>query len=190
MSQNDQSFQRSILLIAGIGVGVLALFAFFSNNNAREAPRATGMSAFQKPVSDVVADPATAAGELRTHFVPAYSHIYVDSGQPFRLTVTLSFRNTDPQSPLTIHSVRYYDTAGKLIRDELSQPLIVAPLGTKEFLVAENDFSGGSGANFLIDWSSGDQQISTPLAESIMIGTAQQQGVSFASRGVEVTRRP
>ncbi len=49
-------------------------------------------------------------------YVPVYSHIYIHEGAPFRLTATLSIRNTDSVNPLYVISVRYYDSAGKLVR--------------------------------------------------------------------------
>jgi hypothetical protein len=53
-------------------------------------------------------------------YVPAYSHIYYgDREQPFYLTVTLSIRNTDPVHPITIVSVDYFDSAGKLLKKYL-----------------------------------------------------------------------
>ena len=42
----------------------------------------------------------------QTVYVPIYSHIYSGlKGRPFELAATLSIRNTDPQSPITITSV-------------------------------------------------------------------------------------
>jgi hypothetical protein len=44
------------------------------------------------------------------------------------------------------------------------------------------DESGGSGANFIVVWRA-DKPVNPPLAESVMIGTQGNQGVSFTSRG-------
>jgi len=49
------------------------------------------------------------------------------------------------------------------------------------FVIKESDDKGGSGANFIVRWRS-DIQVNAPIIESIMIGTLNQQGVSFTSR--------
>jgi hypothetical protein len=87
-------------------------------------------------------------------YVPVYSHIYAKGGKPFLLETTLSFRNSDPNEDITIASVRYYDTDGNLIKDYLKKPMLINPLATVEFLVAQKEIEGGSGANFIVEWAS------------------------------------
>ena len=122
----------------------------------------------------------------QTIYVPAYGHIYHGSlKKPFYLTVTLSVRNTDVHHPLTVEAVDYYDTEGKLLSHRLDEPATVGPLGTLEVVVEEQGEDGGSGDNFLVRWSSA-YQVTPPLVESVMIGTASAQGISFTSRGVVI----
>ena len=78
---------------------------------------------------------AVVAGQMV--YVPVYSHIYAKGGKPFLLEATLSVRNSDPSEDLTIASVRYYDTNGNLIKDYLEKPMLLKPLATAEFLVAQ-----------------------------------------------------
>lgn len=119
----------------------------------------------------------------QTIYVPAYSHIYYgDREQPFYLTVTLSVRNTDPDHPITIVSIEYYDTDGKLIKRYTEKAVKLGALASTRFVVKESDKAGGSGANFIVRWKS-DAKVTEPIAESIMISTQTQQGVSFTSRG-------
>ncbi|WP_243438823.1 DUF3124 domain-containing protein [Fundidesulfovibrio soli] len=119
-------------------------------------------------------------------YVPCYSHIYHGmKNLPLDLTVTLSIRNTDPERPLRLVSVDYYDTNGGLVRSYLTEKATLGPMMTWEAIVAERDRSGGSGANFLVRWEA-DAPVSQPLAEAVMIGTSSQQGISFSSRGVPV----
>lgn len=119
----------------------------------------------------------------QTIYVPAYSHIYGgDKEQPFNLTVTLSLRNTDPDRPIRIMQVDYYDTEGHLIRRYTEKPHLLGPMASMRFVVSESDREGGSGANFLVIWGS-DMPVNPPLVECIMIGTKMQQGISFTSRG-------
>lgn len=116
-------------------------------------------------------------------YVPAYSHIYHGNKEaPLLLSVTLSIRNIDTKSSMTITRVAYYETQGKLIRDYLEKPLVLGPLGSERYVVPQKDTSGGSGANFIVDWQA-DQPINPPIVETVMIGTQSQLGISFTSRG-------
>lgn len=130
------------------------------------------------------------AGLGRKHgvYVPVYSHIYRGRGQPVLLTATLSIRNTDPKNSITITSVRYYDTSGKLLRAYLQQPLKLGPMASTEFLVEKTDTAGGSGANFVVDWAE-EGEVNRPIVECVMIGDGERQAVSFSVRGQDITER-
>jgi len=119
-------------------------------------------------------------------YVPAYSHIYSGNReQPFLLTVTLSIRNIDPKSQIKIISIDYYETQGKLLKKYIDKPIVLNPLATSRYVVPQKDKSGGSGANFLVEWQS-DTYVNPPIIESIMISTQMQRGISFTSRGQEI----
>jgi hypothetical protein len=129
------------------------------------------------------AENTTALSKNQMIYVPAYSHIYIgDNERPFLLTVTLSIRNIDPRHRITITRVDYYESQGKRLKKYLDKPVIVNPLESIRYVVPESDKTGGSGANFLVEWKS-DDFVNPPIAESIMIGTQSQQGISFTSRG-------
>lgn len=133
--------------------------------------------------------PGIQAQELssgQTLYVPAYSHIYIGHKSfPYKLSITLSIRNIDVKSPLVLTAVDYYDTDGNLARHFLEKPVTVGPMASTRFLVPEQENAGGSGANFIVRWKA-EQKINPPIAESIMIGTKSQQGISFSSRGQEI----
>lgn len=134
------------------------------------------------PVS-FAGDHGTELSEGQLIYVPAYSHIYSgDRERPFLLTVTLSIRNIDPNHPIRITMVDYYETQGKLLSRHIEKPVDLEALGSLRYIIPEKDKSGGSGANFMVTWKS-DQPVNPPIVESIMIGTQSQQGISFASRG-------
>jgi hypothetical protein len=119
-------------------------------------------------------------------YVPAYSHIYSGNKErPFLLTVTLSIRNIDPTKPINVTLVNYYETQGKLLKSYIDEPIILNPLESLRYVIPERDKSGGSGANFIVEWHS-DKYVNRPIIESIMIGTQSSQGVSFTSRGREI----
>ena len=137
---------------------------------------------FISPIS-LHADENILLSEGQTIYVPAYSHIYSGNREnPFLLTVTLSIRNIDPKHQIKITAVDYYETQGKLLKKFLDKPVILDPVGSIRYIIPESDKSGGSGANFIVEWKS-DKLVNPPVVESIMIGTKAQQGISFTSRG-------
>jgi hypothetical protein len=137
------------------------------------------------------------AGEIshwtsQTIYVPVYSHIYADErykDKPFNLTATLSIRNTDTEHELTLKRVDYLDSQGKLLKNYLNKPVTIAPLASTRYIVQESESKGGSGAKFIVGWSSG-HSVLAPIVESIMIGTKLQQGISFLSRGKVIAGEP
>mgnify|MGYP002396478364 CR=1 FL=1 len=119
-------------------------------------------------------------------YVPAYSHIYIGNReQPFLLTVTLSIRNIDPEHEINVTKVEYYATQGELLTEYVDDSIVLKPLESIRYVVPQRDESGGSGANFIVEWNSEDP-VNIPIVEAIMIGTQMQQGVSFTSRGREL----
>jgi hypothetical protein len=117
-------------------------------------------------------------------YVPIYSHIYHGDRvqHPLYLTATLSIRNTDPDYPITITSINYYNSEGKLLKSYLQNHVKLSPLTSTRVIIPESDKSGGSGASFMVTWES-RTKVTAPLIEAIMIGTKGQQGVSFTSPG-------
>lgn len=130
------------------------------------------------------ADPVLSKGQ--TLYVPAYSHIYIGhKARPYMLTVTLSIRNIDPEASLLLTAVDYYDSDGRLIKKHLESPAQINPMASTRYVIPAPDKTGGSGANFIVKWSS-MKEINAPIVEAIMIGTQSQQGISFTSRGQEI----
>lgn len=130
-----------------------------------------------------VVDSLSAAAAGQTLYVPVYSHIFHQDGtRELDLTTTLSIRNTDPAGEITITTVDYYDSAGRLVRRYTERPFRLGPLASEAFVIEERDRTGGVGANFLVDWQSATD-VSSPLIEAVMVSTAQSQGISLMSRG-------
>jgi len=124
-------------------------------------------------------------------YISIYSDIHADNrykDKPFNLTATLSIRNTDLKKSFTLDTVDYYDSPGNKLQSYLTKPVTVAPLASIRFIVRETDL-GGSGAKFIVHWHA-DHPVTTPIIESVMIGTQMQQGISFICRGqvIEGTR--
>jgi hypothetical protein len=102
------------------------------------------------------------------------------------LAVTLSIRNVDFKQSIILTSVDYYGTKGELIKKYLKEPIVLGPFETTRYVIPRDDKSGGSGANFLVEWKSG-KSVNPPIVESVMIGAEGQQGISFTSRGQVIT---
>ncbi|MFH2059718.1 MAG: DUF3124 domain-containing protein [Pseudomonadota bacterium] len=133
--------------------------------------------------SQVQAENRIKTSKGQTVYVPAYSHIYIgNKGTPYLLTVTLSIRNIDLTSPITITEVGYYETQGKFLKNFITEPIELTPLASTRYIINQNDKIGGSGANFIVKWKS-KETTNPPIIEAVMIGTQSQQGISFTSRG-------
>jgi len=116
-----------------------------------------------------------------TSYLSIYSHIYSKNEQRTHdLTATVSIRNMNMEDTLFIHNARYFDTSGELIRSYFEKTIFVAPLETVEIIIEGNDQTGGTGANFLFDWSILPNS-NEPLFEGIMISAYGQQGLSFTT---------
>lgn len=126
----------------------------------------------------------------QTVYVPIYSYIYMwDRNRRMDLTATLSIRNTDRQHPIILISVDYYNVSGKLVRRYLDNPVELDPLAATEFVVNQEDTSGGSSAAFIVRWVA-TNPVTDPVIESIMINTSGNQGVSFVSTGRVIKPTP
>ncbi|WP_461211230.1 DUF3124 domain-containing protein [Desulfocurvus sp. DL9XJH121] len=130
--------------------------------------------------------PALSSGQ--TIYVPAYSHIYHGpKNQAYLLTSTLGIHNTNFHKSIVVKSVRYYDSKGMLVSRLLAEPRTLTAMETLELIVPERDDSGGSGANFVVVWSSAEP-VNPPLVEAVMIGSASGLGISFTTRGVPLAQ--
>lgn len=145
-----------------------------------------------EPANQVV-QPIVNARELQivtgqTVYVPAYSEIFHNSAdQTVKLTVTLAIHNSDPNTPIIIQSVQYFDTNGKLVKQYIDEPALVPPLATAGFVVEQADTSGGWGANFLVEWGA-ESPVYEPVIEAVMISTSSAIGISMISPGRVVSQ--
>lgn len=162
---------------AALGSLAIALMAC-----SPQAPQATqgGVTPSAALPAAVVDEAKVVAGQ--TLYVPIYSEIYHGNSRRdvIQLAATLSIRNTDPTHSIMLTSVRYYDSEGMLVRQDISSPVELKPLASTAFFVAADDLSGGSGANFIVEWVA-EHDVFNPVIEAVMIGTSSSQGISFVS---------
>lgn len=123
-------------------------------------------------------------------YVPVYSQLVMTTaGRSYPLTANVVVHNTDPDTPITIMSARYYGNGGGLITEFLEAAKVLQPLSSTTLVVEQLDREGGIGANFLIDWRA-DKVVSLPAIEAVMIGESGPQAVSFISPGRVVREYP
>jgi uncharacterized protein DUF3124 len=180
--QLDWRMLLAVFAIFGVGL-------FLGSQSRAPAPAVEGSAADRlRPVSS--SPPGGVAA--RTVYVPVYSSIYLGLNikkTMVDLAATVSVRNVSVRHPLVLEVVRYYDSAGKPVRDYITEPSELPPLATVEFVIQRADATGGPGANFLIQWK-GPSEIDEPLIEAVMVGQSGNAGISFTSVGRTVSEAP
>lgn len=122
-----------------------------------------------------------------TVYIPIYSDIYNEHRlQSTLLTATLSIRSTSLTDTTYINTIDYYDTKGDKVRAYIDRTLVLQPLQSIEYVIDRDDTSGGSGANFIVEW--GARRDTKPLFQAVMIGTTGQHGLSFVTDGISIKR--
>ncbi|MBF0356152.1 MAG: DUF3124 domain-containing protein [Alphaproteobacteria bacterium] len=126
--------------------------------------------------------------------MPVYSHILVNNrdgkGDPGSLLLSsmLTVRNPNLKAGLSLKSVAYYSSEGKLLREFLTEPRALPPMGATEFFIENRDREGGTGASFLIIWEA-SQPVRPALAESVNAYFFGTQSLAFASPGRVVAQK-
>lgn len=142
-------------------------------------------SSYTPPNLDAYAAAGVTVDALAVHradYVPVYSHIYYDGGRPYLLETTLSIRNVDPKRRVYVSAADYYDTDGKLSTKKVDRLIKLEPLQTIEFLIKRHDATGGSGANFIIEWHAETNDTHAPLIEAVMVGRSGTNAISFVRK--------
>lgn len=126
-------------------------------------------------------DSTTIAGST---YLSVYSEIYSYSPETtFPLTATVSIHNTSTTDSIYITKADYYNTHGELIRNYIDKAIFVQPMESLQIVISETDETGGTGANFVFDWLTQNED-TEPFFEAVMISTSGQQGMSFTTKGV------
>ena len=93
--------------------------------------------------------------------------------------------NMNTRDTVFVTHADFFDTAGRMLRNYVAEPIFVAPMETLEIVIDEGELAGGTGSNFLFTWIV-PPRATAPLLEGVMISTVGQQGLSFTTQGVEV----
>ncbi len=138
--------------------------------------------------NDHYADPETLelkndSLQIGKTYLSIYSHIYSFSREKSQnLTAMVSLRNVSDTGTIYISKADYYNTKGELIRHYFKKPIQLKPLETVEIVIDETDEQGGSGANFIFEWST-PPNTPEPLFEAVMTSLRGSQGLSFITQG-------
>ncbi len=121
----------------------------------------------------------------QTLYLPIYSFIWhgdvnASNGQPMKseMSALVSIRNTSLKTPIRLLSARYYNTDDKLLKDFVSSPRTIAPMGTVELFIEKSESEGGSGANFVIQWEAA-AETNPPVVEAVHIDNQAGRPYSF-----------
>ncbi len=201
MGNEDHKFPDWLLWFTEHGVRILILLAIafmafvYTKSRSTTEERLHAIedtvqhgppSSYVPPDLDAYAAAGVSVNSLTLHravYVPVYSHIYYDGGRPYLLETMLSIRNVDPKRRVYVSAADYYDTDGKLSQRKVDQLIKLDPLQTIEFLVKRHDISGGSGANFIVEWHAESNETHAPLVEAVMVGRSGTNAISFVRKG-------
>lgn len=124
-----------------------------------------------------------------TVYVPVYSDIYSGSrNMKYDLTATLSIRNTSLTDSIFLEKIDYYNNDGLLVRSYVEGVLLLKPMQSVQYVIEKDDQEGGTGANFIVCWGANQDQLH-PVMQGVMISTEGQQGISFLTEGVSISKK-
>jgi len=121
-----------------------------------------------------------------TTYLSVYSQIYIQTEHKTHdLTATVSMRNTNINDTIFVNKAEYFNTEGKPIRTYFKKPIFIAPLETVEIVIDGIDQEGGTGANFIFNWTK-QTNSNEPFFEAVMVSSSGQYGLSFTTQGVKI----
>jgi len=120
--------------------------------------------------------------DKKKFYVPVYSHLFLSENKYTRLSISLSIRNSDQIKDLYIESIDYYNTEGTLVKKYLSQPHILKPMASIDYVVNLEDMTGGNGAKFLVNVATKDKT-NEPIIQAIMTNTLGNSNLCFLTQG-------
>jgi hypothetical protein len=127
----------------------------------------------------------------QTLYLPVYSHVLhgeVDkNGRPEKTVVSalISIRNADTRKTIRIVSATYYDTDGNKLREYVTSPRTIKPMGTYEIYIPRSDTAGGSGANFVFFWQA-DAPANPPVIQALHLNLPAGRAISFITTATPI----
>ena len=119
-------------------------------------------------------------------YLSIYSQIYsISQHRTHNLTAMASLRNVSDTDTIYLTKAAYYDTHGTLLKTYFDRPIYLAPLETTEIIIDEVDVEGGTGSNFIFEWSI-PNNCPEPFFEGVMNSTMGKQGLSFTTQSIRI----
>ena len=114
----------------------------------------------------------------QTYYVPCPTS-FISGNYSFNLKATIFIHNTDPNHPINLVSIDFYNTSGKLVAKYLQQPLKLDALAATRINVKEPlHGEEGMAAHFIIQWQS-EAKVVEPLIEGLFTGSEGTHGYSW-----------
>ena len=125
-------------------------------------------------------------------YLPIYAYVRYgdkDAMKAEEVSTLISVRSTEPERAITLLSLRYYSTEGKMLRELLPKPRVLKPFQAAEFFIERKDVEGGSGAGAVLRWKA-EEPANPPLVQSLHIEVKYNRALSFTTDGVVIDRAP
>jgi LysM repeat protein len=180
-SRNKNSLMKKIYTVSGLFL--LTFLVLFSSCNSEKEYSSLNPINWKKRGVEAINIDSTVKG---TSYLSVYSQVYsLTEHRTHSVTATVSIHNVNLEDTVYLHSAKYFNTAGQLIRTYFQNTIYIAPMETVQIVIDEKDKEGGTGANFLIDWEI-EKGSNPPFFEGVMISTSGQQGISFTTEGIQI----
>lgn len=169
---------RNIRFVAPLIASLL--FSFGLGTATAAQPKADLAQTFADSLAPMPKEDLSVSGGF---YVPAYSSVAMSQGRlRVDFSVTLSVHNASETQPLVVRRIAYFDTAGKQVESYLKAPVALKPLATISIFIPTDDVRGGTGANFIVDWTA-TGEITEPVVEALMVGGIANAHYAFISQG-------
>lgn len=169
------------IITASLFISLLGIFACNSNAPLADSNKQNTLN-FNENILLLKENNHTKKVRGQLLYMPIYSNVpYKEFDRKFDLSAFVAIHNTDLKHSIRITKVMFFNNDGKMVADYLPKDTTLNALAATNFFIPERDQSG-TGANFLVEWVS-DTLVNEPLIETVMLGLASGQGISFSSPG-------
>tara|TARA_R110002153_G_scaffold39181_2_gene112981 strand:- start:8298 stop:8819 length:522 start_codon:yes stop_codon:yes gene_type:complete len=162
---------------------LLATLFFTSSCGVKKEEMVSQSVIWEDRIADLSQENSLVSGST---YLSTYAEIYKYSEDEYEaLTATISIRNINKQGRVFIQNIEYFNTHGVRIKSYIAQSIYIEPMETLEIVINQLDTEGGTGANFVFDWSI-KPGTNDPLFEGVMVSNSGNQGFAFVTHGRKI----